>query len=55
MTTEPQGLDPAAAPDIMVDVRETFGIDANMKVPAFSKRNDEYVPEEDTAYRFDRE
>ena len=55
MTSEPQGLDPASAPDIMVDVRETFGIDANMKVPAFSKRNDEYVPEEDPTYRFDRE
>ncbi len=55
MTTEPEGLDPAAAPDVMVDVRETFGIDANMKVPAFSKRNDEYVPENDPAYRFDRE
>ena len=55
MTTEPQGLDPAASPDITVDVRETFGIDANMRVPAFSKRNAEYVPQEDPAYRFDRE
>ncbi len=55
MTTEPQGLDPAAMPDITVDVRETFGIDAKMRVPAFSKRNDEYVPENDPAYRFDRE
>ncbi len=55
MTTEPEGLDPATAPDTMVDVRETFGIDAKMKVPAFTKRNDEYVPEIDPAYRFDRE
>ncbi|MDE2351488.1 MAG: AAA family ATPase, partial [Alphaproteobacteria bacterium] len=55
MTTEPQGLDPAAMPDITVDVRETFGIDAKMRVPAFSRRNDEYVPEHDPAYRFDRE
>ena len=55
MTTEPQGLDPAATPDITVDVRETFGIDAKMRVPAFSKRNEEYVPAEDPAYRFDRE
>ena len=42
-------------PDITVDVRETFGIDAKMRVPAFSKRNEEYVPENDPAYRFDRE
>jgi len=55
MTTVPQGLDPAATPDITVDVRETFGIDAKMRVPAFSKRNEEYVPSEDSAYRFDRE
>ncbi|MDE3116461.1 MAG: cobaltochelatase subunit CobS [Pseudomonadota bacterium] len=55
MTTEPQGLDSAATPDITVDVRETFGIDAKMRVPAFSKRNAEYVPEHDPAYRFDRE
>ena len=55
MTTEPQGLDPAAMPDLTVDVRETFGIDAKMRVPAFSRRNDEYVPEHDPAYRFDRE
>ncbi|MDE2466953.1 MAG: cobaltochelatase subunit CobS [Alphaproteobacteria bacterium] len=55
MSTEPQGLDPATAPDITVDVRETFGIDANLKVPAFSKRNPEYVPDIDPAYRFDRE
>ena len=41
MTTEPEGLDPATAPDTMVDVRETFGIDAKMKVPAFTKRNEE--------------
>ncbi len=55
MTTEPEGLDPAATPDITVDVRKTFGINADMKVPAFSKRNQEYVPERDDAYRFDRE
>ncbi|MGQ0740877.1 MAG: cobaltochelatase subunit CobS [Alphaproteobacteria bacterium] len=48
------GLDPAAAPDISVDVRNTFGLDAAMAVPAFSKAN-EYVPDLDTAYVFDRE
>jgi cobaltochelatase CobS len=54
MDTKPQGLDPAFTPDTTVDVRATFGIDATMKVPAFSKAN-EYVPERDQAYRFDRE
>src|SRR6058998_985929 len=54
MNMEPQGLDTAPAPDTKVDVRETFGIDAKMKVPAFSRGN-EYVPDRDPAYRFDRE
>ncbi|HET7333856.1 MAG TPA: AAA family ATPase, partial [Rhizomicrobium sp.] len=54
MTTETNGLDPAATPDITVDVSETFGIAAKMKVPAFSKKS-EHVPDFDEAYRFDRE
>jgi cobaltochelatase CobS len=54
MTTETRGLDPAIMPDAQVDVRAAFGIDANMKVPAFSQGN-EYVPDRDPAYRFDRE
>ena len=41
-----------AAPDREVDVRETFGIDTDMKVPAFSKA-DERVPDIDDAYVFD--
>ncbi|MBS7668913.1 cobaltochelatase subunit CobS [Croceicoccus gelatinilyticus] len=41
-----------AAPDIEVDVRETFGIDIDMKVPAFSKA-DERVPDRDESYVFD--
>ena len=54
MTTESKGLDPAATPDTTVDVKKIFGFDAKMKVPAFSKPN-EYVPDFDDAYRFDRE
>ena len=54
MTPEPQGLDAAAVPDTTIDVRAAFGIDAKMKVPAFSTRT-EYVPDRDPAYRFDRE
>jgi cobaltochelatase CobS len=54
MNMQPQGLDVASAPDTTVDVRATFGFDAKMKVPAFKQAN-EYVPEHDPAYRFDRE
>ncbi|MDJ0642271.1 MAG: cobaltochelatase subunit CobS [Erythrobacter sp.] len=39
-------------PDTMVDVRDTFGIDIDWQVPAFSA-NDEHVPELDTDYVFD--
>ena len=38
-------------PDRVVGVREVFGIDSSLKVPAFAER-DEHVPEVDTAYRF---
>ena len=41
-----------AAPDTEVDVRKTFGIDTDWKVPAFSKA-DERVPDIDEAYVFD--
>jgi cobaltochelatase CobS len=41
-----------AQPDITIDVRETFGIDVDWQVPAFSQR-DEHVPETDGAYVFD--
>jgi len=41
-------------PDITVSVRQTFGIDSDMEVPAFSQAND-YVPDIDSTYRFDRE
>ena len=41
-----------AGPDIEVDVRETFGLDIDMKVPAFSVA-DERVPEIDSSYVFD--
>jgi cobaltochelatase CobS len=54
MMPETGGLDPATVPDTEVDVRSTFEIDAAMKVAAFSQAN-EYVPDLDTAYRFDRE
>ena len=45
---------PTGMPDITVSVRKTFGIDSDLQVPAFSKSND-YVPDKDEAYRFDRD
>ena len=54
MIADTQGLDPTATPDTTVDVQAVFGIDAALKVPAFSCGN-EYVPDRDSAYRFDRE
>ena len=44
----------AARPDRMVSVREVFGIDSALRVPAFSQRDD-HVPEADPAYRFNPE
>ena len=38
-------------PDRMVSVRETFGIDSSLQVPAFSER-EEHVPDIDPVYRF---
>jgi cobaltochelatase CobS len=40
-------------PDIKVSVRQTFGIDSDFEVPAFSQP-EEHVPQVDEAYRFDR-
>nr|WP_321464240.1 cobaltochelatase subunit CobS [uncultured Cohaesibacter sp.] len=41
-------------PDTEVSVREVFGIDIDLKVPAFSERSD-HVPDFDPDYLFDRE
>ncbi len=45
---------PMEGPDITVSVRQSFGLDSDMQVPAFSQAND-YVPEFDEVYRFDRD
>ena len=58
MATNPRiDFDPHAAtvltaPDTTVDARETFGLDIDMKVPAFSVA-DERVPDRDDSYVFD--
>ena len=41
-------------PDTTVNVRDVFGIDIDMEVPAFSVAS-EHVPEKDVTYKFDRE
>jgi cobaltochelatase CobS len=41
-------------PDIRISVNQTFGIDTDMEVEAFSKKND-YVPEIDKNYKFDKD
>ena len=54
MEAEVQGTMSVEGPDTTVKVREAFGIDIDMEVPAFSKPN-EYVPDFDPDYLFDRE
>ena len=55
MTTKTEIADDALlelVPDRKVSVREAFGVDSDMQVPAFSYR-DSHVPDLDDAYRFD--
>jgi cobaltochelatase CobS len=51
-STDAVGL--TATPDISLSVRQTFGIDSDMQVPAYSSPND-HVPNVDETYRFDRD
>jgi len=41
-------------PDIKISIKQTFGIDSEMEINAFSKKN-EYVPEIDKNYKFDKD
>jgi cobaltochelatase CobS len=41
-------------PDTRISVRDVFGLDTALTVPAFSQR-DEHVPEVDSAYRFNHD
>src|SRR5699024_8796930 len=41
-------------PNVRVSTKEIFGVDTSFQVPAFSQRTD-YVPDIDTAYRFNPE
>jgi len=41
-------------PDIKISLKQSFGIDSEMEVDAFSEKS-EYVPEIDKNYKFDRD
>ena len=41
-------------PDIKLSIKQTFGIDSDLEVEAFSKKTD-YVPEIDKTYKFDKD
>ena len=45
---------PTGSPDITVSVRQTFGLDIDFEVPAFSTESG-HVPDIDEGYRFDRD
>src|SRR3954454_10142794 len=51
--TTTQSAPNGSTPDIKVSVRQTFGLDSDLQVPAFSRAS-EHVPDVDDAYRFDR-
>ena len=41
-------------PDIKISVKQTFGLESEMEIDGFSKKN-EYVPKIDQDYKFDRD
>ena len=45
--------EPVGLPDMKVSVRQVFGIDTDLEVPAYSEV-DPHVPDVDSDYRFDR-
>ncbi|NCQ62301.1 MAG: AAA domain-containing protein, partial [Alphaproteobacteria bacterium] len=51
-TFQPSDTTILGAPDTKVNVRETFGVDIDWDVPAFSKADDR-VPDRDDSYVFD--
>ncbi|MBL6952941.1 MAG: cobaltochelatase subunit CobS [Alphaproteobacteria bacterium] len=53
-TADETSVHPINQPDITRDVRETFGLESDMAVPAFSMSSD-LVPDLDESYQFDHE
>jgi len=54
MTATPSTQSPIDLPDIKINVRQVFGIDSDIEVPAFSE-TDDHVPEVDPNYIFDHD
>src|SRR5262249_45164187 len=54
MAAQNAAAEPTATPDISISVRQLFGLDSDMQVPAFSQRT-EHVPDVDDSYRFDHD
>ena len=54
MSTDTKKVIDIGSPDIEISVKEMFGLDTDLKVPAYSKTN-EYVPEIDEDYLFNHE
>ena len=54
MAEKPGALEGEGVPDSEIDVREVFGLDIDLKSPAFREKSD-HVPEIDHSYLFDRE
>jgi cobaltochelatase CobS len=54
MAAQNAAAEPTATPDISISVRQLFGLESDMQVPAFSQRT-EHVPDVDEAYRFDHD
>ncbi|MGE3968218.1 MAG: AAA family ATPase, partial [Dongiaceae bacterium] len=54
MATENTTAAGARTPDITISVQQTFGLDSEMQVPAYSQPT-EHVPDVDEAYRFDHD
>ena len=52
--TTTQSAPNGSLPDIKVSVRQTFGLDSDLQVPAFSRAS-EHVPDVDETYRFDHD
>ena len=53
-TATDTSVHPIDRPDIELSVREVFGLDSDMKAPAFSQSSD-LVPDVDNAYQLDHQ
>jgi cobaltochelatase CobS len=49
-----EAIERAPLPDMKISVRQVFGIDSDLEVPAYSS-SDEHVPDTDPDYLFDRD